>query len=133
MNMKQMPWILAALLTGALICSEAVQAEVVFKDRGQHKTKNAEGRYDRVYSVHVSDLDWDAMGKYAQTKEWDGPGTTTIVCFFNDLRNTPDVTFSGMDFSEHYKDAWVGGYWHHANGNEIFVQYPAKKREMSMY
>ncbi len=133
MSMKQMPWILTVILTGALICPEAVLASVTFKDRGAHKAKNAEGRYDRVYSVYVSELDWEAMQKYAQTKEWDGPGTTTTVCFFNDIRNTPDVTFSGMDFSEHYKEAWVGGYWHHPNGNEIFVQYPAKKLSITMY
>lgn len=116
-----------------LSVSAEAGSSVTFKDRGVHKTKLEDGRYHRVYSVYVSELDWEAMTKYAQAKEWDGEGTSTTVCFFNDFRNTPDVTFSGMDFSEHYKEAWVAGYWHHANNTEIFVQYPSKKRDIGMY
>lgn len=110
-----------------------LRAEAVFRERGVHKAKTEDGKYNRVYSVYVSELDWAAMEKYSRSREWDGPGTTTTVCFFNDWRYTPDVTFSGMDFSEHYKESWVGGYWHHPNGNEFFVQYPAKKRELNFY
>ena len=122
------------LFTGLLLCSGSFSARAAeMKDQGVFKEKTPDGKLNRVYSVYTPDLNWEAMQKYAQAKEWDGAGTSTTVCFFNDWRNTPDVTFTGMNFSETYKDAWVGGYWRYANGNEVFVQYPAKRRQISAY
>ena len=129
--MKTFCFLLFLILLSAGI--PAGYSEPKFSDRGVNRTRTEDKKTNRVYSVYVSELDWDAMTQYARSKEWDGEGTSTVVCFFDDWRNTPDVTFSGLDFSESYKDNWVAGYWRYANGNEVFVQYPARRREMSFY
>lgn len=97
-------------------------------DRGRWESRIEGDKYNRVYSVYTPDLNWQAMIDYAKTKKWSGPGSSTIVCFFDDWRNTPDVTFTGMGFSDTYKEHWVGGYWYNPNGTELFVQYPARNR-----
>jgi len=99
-----------------------------FVDRGKWEQRAEGDKFNRVYSVYTPDLDWDAMVEFARAKKHSGPGTTTIVCFFGDWRNTPDVTFTGINFSEYYKEHWVAGYWFNADGGELFVQYPAKSR-----
>lgn len=104
-----------------------------FKDRGAWQQRIEGEKYNRVYSVYAPDLNWDAMIQYAKSKPWSGPGTSTIVCFFGDWRNTPDVTFTGMNFSDHYKEHWIAGYWFKEDGSQLFVQHPARKVAMNFY
>ena len=54
-------------------------------------------------------------------------GGTTIVFFFNDKLNTPDVTFVGADFDKKYNNYCIAGYWKYPNGKEKFNKFPFKQ------
>ncbi|HTL46774.1 MAG TPA: hypothetical protein VL688_01790 [Verrucomicrobiae bacterium] len=120
---------LAALVLSLFLTAPAFAAD--FQIVGKNEKRIESGKYDRVISVYAPELDWDGMKKFAQAQAWDGPGTMTTVCFFDDRVNTPDVTFSGIDFSETYKDHWIAAYYHRPDEAELFIRDPGKKRTIA--
>jgi len=101
-----------------------------FDDIGYHKKETLNGSNFRVYSVYVKNFNdtpemWDKILDYAKNKMYT-EGGTTIVFFFNDKSNTPDVTFVGKDFDKKYEKYCVAGYWKYPTGKETFNKYPFK-------
>ena len=85
-------------------------------------------RGNRVYSVYTSHTDWDLIREYATKKPWK-PGRLTMVYFFNDRKNTPDIsTYKvGYDIPKRYQYYLVAVYQHLGNGKEKFTKSPPKK------
>jgi len=106
------------------------RANDMFQIVGENKDRVSEGKYNRVISIYVREMNKDAMQGFARERPWDGEGTRTTVCFFDDRVGTPDVTFSGMNFSDHYKDHWIAVYYHESNGDEVWIPRPAERREV---
>lgn len=102
----------------------------MFQVVGENKQRVEGEKNNRVISIYVREVNLDAMQGFAREQAWDGPGTRTVVCFFDDRVNTPDVTFTGLDFSEHYKTHWIAAYYHQPNGDELWVPNPAARREV---
>jgi hypothetical protein len=100
-----------------------------FEVRGCKKQGDP-GKENTLCSVYSPNLDFQAMAVYARSYPWAGPGSQTVLYFFDDWKNTPDVAFTGEDFNEYYKQHWVAGYWHRADGTEMFIRYPAEKRKI---
>jgi len=101
-----------------------------FEDVGYYKMKTKNGSNSRVYSVYVNDFSdspeiWDKIQKYAKNKMYTAGGTT-IVFFFNDKNNTPDVTYVGAEFDKKYEKYCVAAFWKYPTGKETFGKYPFK-------
>jgi len=96
-----------------------------FEQVGYNKVKTRSGSYSRVFSVYTSSLDFNAMEKYAKKQTYT-PGGTTMVFFFNDRSNTPDVTFVGSEFDSKYEKYMVAAYWKYPKGQEKFQKYPGE-------
>jgi len=97
-----------------------------FEQVGYYKTKLRNGSYFRLFSVYTSSTNWEKMKKYAQNQMW-SEGGSTFVFFFNDRKNTPDVTQVGMKFNKKYERYWIAGYWKYPTGKEKFAKFTAKK------
>lgn len=91
-----------------------------FEDVGYWKKDKA-----RVFSVYATNLDFDAMEKFAKRKMWSENGATTVY-FFNNRSKTPDVTLleNPYEWEKKYDPFWVAAYWHDATGKERFEKYP---------
>jgi|GEM_PF-2598616 len=101
-----------------------------FEDIGYYKVDTNNGSHSRVFSVYVKGFKdtpdiWEDIRKYAEDKMYSAGGMT-IVFFFNDKDNTPDVTFTGAEFDKRYEKYCVAGYWKYPNGKVTFYKYPFK-------
>lgn len=65
------------------------------------------------------------MQNYAKKKQ--DKGGSKFVYFFNNLKNTPNISKVGMDFNTSYNKFWIGGYFKYANGDEKFLKYPGRE------
>lgn len=86
--------------------------------------------YHRVYSYWVKDFEetdaqWAAVEEYAKSRMWSEGGFTAVL-FFADRENTPDVTYTGLEFPEAYEPHCIAGFWKIANGSMEFRRYPFK-------
>ena len=85
---------------------------------------------NRVYTIFVPDFSddiilWEKMEEFAIEQEY-SDNAMTIVYFFSDKMNTPDVTYIGNDFDPKYEQYCVAGFWRYATGETKFNQYPFK-------
>ena len=91
-----------------------------FEDIGYYKKSPS-----RVFSVYTSSVDSIRIEEYAKNKPYT-PGGMTMVFFFNDKMNTPDVTFVGAEFDKKYEKYCIAVYRKYPNGDEDF-EYPFKE------
>ena len=96
-----------------------------FKSVGYYKKKLSSGSYKRVFSVYVSEVNWAKMEEYGRKQMYTQGGTTSVF-FFNDLDNTPDVTFIAENFDTKYEKYWIALYVKGTTGEESFAKYPAQ-------
>ncbi len=101
-----------------------------FIDVGYYKIPSPYGSYNRIYSVYVKDfIDspemWEKIKEYAKSKMYSAGGNT-IVFFFNDLENTPDVNLVGIEFDKKYEPYCIASFYKYPNGSEEFYKYPFK-------
>lgn len=94
-----------------------------FEEIGYYKSNK-----QRVYSVYVNNFtgstaDFGEMFKHAQSKMYT-EGGSTIVFFFNNKSNTPNVSLTGANFSKQYEPNCVAAYWKYPNGKEDYAHYP---------
>jgi len=110
------------------------QIDKGFVEVGYYKKTNQFNSDNRVYSIYVEDFKdspgvWDIIEKYGKSKMWSSKGSTTVL-FFNNKQNTPDVTYTGVNFPDIYESYWIAGYWKYTTGKEIFIRYPAGKNKV---
>lgn len=92
---------------------------VKFKDVSSYK----EGSLI-IYSVFTSTKNFNEMKNYAKGKK--DIGGSKFVYFFDNLKNTPNISKVGMDFDNRYNKYWIGGYFMYSTGKEKFLQYPGR-------
>jgi len=93
----------------------------IFEDIGYYKKNRT-----RIFSVYTSSVDFTKIEEYAKNKPYTS-GRVTMVYFFNDKSNTPDVTFIGGEFDKKYEKYCIAMYGKFPNGSEQFGRYPFKE------
>jgi len=78
-----------------------------------------------IYSIYTNTKSFEKMQAYAKKKP--DIGGSKIVYFFDNLKNTPNISKIGMEFDNHFNKYWIGGYFKYANGKEKFLEYPGRK------
>jgi len=135
---KKKKWIGGILLLFALTIiiaylipvSDGDQNIANFEQVGYFKKEHSNGSNIRVYSYYVKKFSdnpttWNEIERFAKNRMHTSGGFTTVF-FFNDRKNTPDVTFVAEQFDEKYDKYCIAGYWKFANGVEKFSRYPLK-------
>lgn len=80
-----------------------------------------------VASYYTNSTDKEEILEYAKKAfSWNGR-ETIIIFFFNDRANTPNVTYSGVNWPEQYEPYCVAMYSKMPTGLESFEEYPFKK------
>jgi len=80
-----------------------------------------------IYSVAVLDLDWSAMEMFGQMQPH-AEGGNTIILFFNDIQNTPDISQTGVHFDENFNPHWIATYYRYPNGTDRLIKFPGGKK-----
>ncbi|MCK4532641.1 hypothetical protein KAU39_02545 [bacterium] len=94
-----------------------VVEKVYFKQVGYYKKKLPNGSNKRVFSVYTPSNNGEAMKQYGRKQMYSAGGTTSVF-FFNNLDNTPDVTFVAENFDKNYKKYWIALYVKGTTGKE---------------
>ncbi len=97
----------------------SVQLKSIFETIGYYKKHPT-----RVFSVYTNSKDFREIKLNAKKKMYTSSGMT-MVFFFNDKTNTPDVTFVGAEFDKKYEKYCIAAYRKYPNGDEDF-EYPFK-------
>ena len=101
-----------------------------FEQVGYSKIKLATGSNKRVFSFYVKNFSdnpttWNEIERFAK-KQMYTSGGTNLVFFFDDRKNTPDVTFVAEQFDAKYEKYCIAAYWKYPTGVEKFSRYPFK-------
>ena len=107
-----------------IIQKRKVKEKVYFKQVGYYKKKLPNGSNKRVFSVYTPSEKGEAMKQYGRKQMYSAGGITSVF-FFNDLDNTPDVTFVAENFDKKYEKYWIALYVKGPTGEE-FAKYSAK-------
>ncbi|MCK4642743.1 hypothetical protein KAU32_03805 [bacterium] len=92
---------------------------------GYYKKDNDNGSYTRVFSFYTKSTNFESIKNHAEKQMWSRNGLT-VVYYFNDRNNTPDVTFTGNEFNKKYEPYCIAGFWKYTNGKTAFNKYPFK-------
>ncbi|MCH7528147.1 MAG: hypothetical protein IH972_01200 [Candidatus Marinimicrobia bacterium] len=108
--------------------TETAKSELELAEVGYFKEQGVMGSERRVYSIAVegfvdNEAVWNEINEYGRKKLW-SQGSYTAVFFFDGRSNTPDVTDSGENFPNAYREYCVAAFWRYTKWNVYLDKYP---------